>query len=316
MTINISKTPFFSPLVYFSAATVLLSIMFLAIRGAFLIQQGASTADITSLGFAVLTLIAFITSGAIVLAVTLTQKKFSKSWELFGVYRQPENSIFDFLAGLSIFTIIGMLSTRYEVFKFAVLDTTSNVILEAASVVGGANPFWSNFLTTIGAPTAEEFLFFAAFFGVLVWVFTDIGNIVGGTAGKIIKHPVFQSIFGAILIGMAFSAFHVGQQQLQTFLIAAFVFRAIILLLSIDARINFIPGVTVGFIFALGGHIANNIQASGGFWHWFTVMLTASELLELVAAAMVFIMMALVIYVPIKRVYDTVVYRKKFVIYK
>ena len=87
-------------------------------------------------------------------------------------------------------------------------------------------------------------------------------NIIGKKYA-FFKNPVFQIVVIIILTGVTFAFFHVGKLFLS-FLVAAFIFRAIQVFFIIgDAKLNFLPFITLLPAFAVGSHIGNNMGAFG-----------------------------------------------------
>jgi len=175
-----------------------------------------------------------------------------------------------------------VLSVDFAIFNFAILNVTEGVFASAASVLGDFSGFY---LITVAAPVAEELVFFVALPGILLAFLIGLARIKNLS---FLQNPFLQTAIIIAIVAPMFAAFHVGQEGLLTFFITAMIFRGIILAIGTDVRNDFIPFVSAGLLFAIGGHMANNIQATGGILNFVNVMaFGATSLFETISGLLV-----------------------------
>jgi len=276
-----------SPLIPFLGGLTGIVFIFLIVRSSFLVQEGRID-EAVQVGLAATALISFLYAGALIIIASLILPnvlpiRFLGSSDIFDGAR-------DFSIGFLFFFLISVVAGNISVFNFAILNVSEGLFAETAGILGG---FFGYYLITVGAPVAEEFIFFIAFPGIFLGFLIALGKI---RALRIFANPILQTIIVIAITAPIFAAFHVGQAGLTAFFISAMVFRAILLGVGTDIRQKFIPFVSAGLLFAIGGHMANNIQATGGIFVFIDMMLngpmvlfeTISGLLALVVLIAVF----------------------------
>lgn len=281
------REPPISPYYPFLGGIAALVFIFLILQASFLVQQG-NIEEAIQVGLAATALISFMYAGTLILFASFIFPNFIPKLV------SEEGSLFDgakeFSLGFIVFFMISLLSANFSIFKFAILDVTNGLFAQTAATLGG---FWGYYLVVIGAPIAEEFLFFIALPGILYAFLLGLSRIKGF---ELLENFFLQTILVVLIVSPIFAAFHIGQDGLVTFFIAAMIFRGIILFIGMDVRQDFIPLISAGALFAIGGHTANNIQATGGILNFInnmafgttTLFETTSGILVLTAFASIF----------------------------
>lgn len=151
--------------------------------------------------------------------------------------------VFLFLTG-GVFNILGFQS--------------QSVFSQAASQITDPVISWS--ITNIFAPVAEEAFFLIGiplvFFGALAALAKDI---------KFLNNVWIQIGLVALIVSPIFALFHIQNQALTYFIIAAILFRAVMIIgVWGDKFRNLIPFYQASLVAAIAAHMANNINSSGG----------------------------------------------------
>lgn len=140
--------------------------------------------------------------------------------------------------------------------KQSFLSLSTNHLLEG--VIGQLPQFIEVIVNVILVPIAEELFWM---FGITFSIFTIL-NIIGKKQ-KIFKNPFVQLAIISIFGGVTFAVFHVGKLFI-TFLIGAFVFRAIMIVFVYgEQKFDWVRKITFLPSFAVGAHIANNLVQTG-----------------------------------------------------
>jgi len=173
--------------------------------------------------------------------------------------------------GLIISSLIGVLANiRQTASIFSMFTITTQQLL---SQVSSQLPlFWSKFIDTQGASTAEELIFMIAAPVILFSILNYIGK---QTRLTFLSDARVQIPIVIAVVAPMFALFHVGNAVLVTFIISAIAFRAILLgLVWGDIKENLVPFLLIAPAFAVGFHQGNNIMATGGWSSFVSVMLT------------------------------------------
>jgi hypothetical protein len=172
----------------------------------------------------------------------------------------------------------------------------------AFSTVEGVIPqFWSVFVVAVAAPVAEEIAFMSA---LPLFIFIFLDSIANEMGLKFLKNPLI-SIGAVLLITVpVFTYLHVGNQALVSFLVAAIIFRIIIIGLAWgDLLHDVVPFVALSLPFAIGVHIANNVAATVGVVDFFVLMATygfvSGEVYAIIVGWCVIVFFALPLFVTI-----------------
>lgn len=167
-----------------------------------------------------------------------------------GTWKQNATS---FTLGFIIWMFIGG-------FKQSVLSVAQNNLF---STIAGELPQFLEFvMNTFVIPIAEESLWIIALPDVLHFLFDQIGGAVRSLS--FLKNKIVQLIAIAAIAATSFALFHVGNIGFAAFLIAAIVFRSIMIFFVVgDQSLNTIPIITVVPAFAVGAHIGNNLAQYG-----------------------------------------------------
>lgn len=256
-----------SPLLPAFAALTMLALIFLTLEASFLARAGR-VAEATILGNAATAIIFFIVAGTLIIfGVKIGAIQFIRLSEV-DIFRQNiGQSARDFILGVIIFYLIGTYAPANSVFNFSALTAVDDPFSAAASL---SDPYWSSFITTLATPVAEEFLFYIALPVILLMV---IRMLAQQFDIKALQNLYVQYAIAGGADAFVFAAFHIGQGGLVAFFIAAMLFRFILVMLKTDVSIDSVPGVVTGWAFAVGGHIANNIAATGGFVKWWLTLI-------------------------------------------
>ena len=182
---------------------------------------------------------AMITSGII----------FSK-FEIFNSGTWSENSL-SFMLGLVLYLFIGGAGK-------SVLAVSQNNLF--SSISSELPQFLEMIMNNFVIPISEET------FWMIGIPFAIIGmmNIIGKSKKASFAKNTFFQMFVVILVsGASFAAFHVGK-YLMGFLVAAFIFRMLMVLTVVgDQKFDWLPFIRVVPAFAVGAHIGNNWGDSG-----------------------------------------------------
>lgn len=190
--------------------------------------------------------IAFIFFMMLVSSFVLSKRTLFQS----GTWKQNATS---FTLGFLIWIFIGG-------FKQSVLSVSQNNLF--SSIAGELPQFLEFVMNTFVIPIAEESLWIIALPDVLSFLFNQIGE--ASKALSFLKNKVVQLIAIAAIAGVSFALFHVGNLGFAAFLIAAIVFRSIMIFFVVgDQTLNTIPIITVVPAFAVGAHIGNNLAQFG-----------------------------------------------------
>jgi len=175
----------------------------------------------------------------------------------------------EFLIGFSAMSLLQAVGgvSIFSTYQFAT-TATKGIFSQASEILGGVPGY---LITTFGAPYSEELFFF-----IVVPVITII--LINSLAlyfklPILASIPVSQSIV-ILLTGSLFAAFHLGNEGITAFFIAAFVFRTILLVFQIDLRQELVPIIVTGLLFAIGAHMANNIITTGGIIKFISMLLS------------------------------------------
>lgn len=280
---------------------VAIALLFLVIQASFLAVEG-NVQDAATITPAALALVTFIYAGALVaLFSTVTPNVpflFTSSTEITKGAR-------DFVIGFAFFFLISVFAVDNSIFQFAILNVTEGVFAQAASVLGSFPGFY---LITVAAPVAEELLFFVALPGILLTFIIGISKI---KPFSFLGNPFLQTGIVIAVVAPIFAAFHVGQAGLMAFFISAMIFRGIILAIGTDVRNDFIPFLSAGVLFAIGGHMANNIQATGGILNFVNVMaFGATNLFETISGILVLVTLGVIGLVFVLGVFSGEVFKR------
>lgn len=210
---------------------------------------------------------------------------------------------YSFILGIVLWTLISASSALSSI----TITVQSSIFGSAAA----AMPlFEEKFLLTIAAPLAEETAFtlglplvlFALFYTILKQFDINPEN-----------SKALQFVLLVIIVAVSsitFAYFHVANISVIGFIIAAIIFRSIMITTTwADALFDAIPLATITFGFALGAHIANNVMATGGWIDFLQVMLFGGTNLFIILMGWFIVFgyfgsqFAIVIYDLIKRVF-------------
>lgn len=166
-------------------------------------------------------------------------------FEIFNSGTWSQNCL-SFTLGYLIYLPIGALQSSKSV-----LSITQNALF--ATIASELPQFLEFVVNTFIIPIAEEVFWMVG----IPFSIMSIMNIAG------MKYPIFKNFWVQFIVitvvsGVTFAAFHVGK-LLFGFLIAAFVFRGIMIFAAIgDQKKDLIPFVTLVPAFAVGAHVGNN----------------------------------------------------------
>lgn len=188
--------------------------------------------------------VSFIFSFMIIAGILLSKL------EIFNSGTWGQNCI-SFMIGLILWLFIGGSSSK------SILAIGQNSLF--ASISSELPVFLEFVLNTFVIPIAEELFWIVA----IPYTVITIMNIAG-TKISFLKNIWIQIFVVTVITGLTFAIFHVGKMFLL-FLIAAFLFRAIMIIAVYgDMQADIIPGLTLLPAFAVGAHIGNN-WADAGF---------------------------------------------------
>lgn len=141
--------------------------------------------------------------------------------------------------------------------KQSFLTLSTNHLVQG--IVGVLPQFIENILQVILVPIAEELFWM---FGLSFGLFTIL-NIMG-KKNKIFKNSFLQLSIIAVIGGLTFAIFHIGSWALTSFLIGAFIFRAVMIVFVYgEQKYDWVRKITFLPSFAIGSHIANNLIQTG-----------------------------------------------------
>ena len=245
-----------NPLLFYLAGITALVFIMLILQSSFLVDTG-QVEDAIKVGLAATALITFIFSGALVFILSILFPKLVP--RLFIEKADLSSGARNFSIGFLFFFILNVFASTFQVFNFAILNVGEGLFSQISQILGGFNGYY---LITIGSPVAEEFLFFIALPMILLALIVAVSKV---KALSFLKNRFIQHGLVILIVAPIFAFFHLGQAGLTAFFFSAMIFRGILLGVGTDTRKNFIPFIGAGWLFAIGGHMANNIQVTGGF---------------------------------------------------
>lgn len=220
---------------------VLASIMSLSVLGFWGYQNQNIRVITISVMYAIMILFSIVFS----IAFSLTKK------DTFHLGTWRGNAI-SFSLGFIIWLLAGTFFG-----KQSFISLSTNHLLK--DVVGVLPQFIEYIVQVILVPIAEELFWM---FGIAFALFTIL-NIMG-KRNKIFKNPLLQLVIIAVFGGVTFALFHIGNLALTSFLIGAFIFRAVMIVFVYgEQKYDWIKGITLLPSFAIGSHIANNLIQTG-----------------------------------------------------
>lgn len=202
-------------------------------------------------------IISFIFFAMIVSGILLSK------FEIFNIGTFGENSL-SFHIGFFFWVTIGSVFGTQSI-----LSVSQNSLFSA---IAGELPQLLQFLmTSFIIPISEELFWMAAIpFSIIA-----IMNIMG-TKVDFFKNPWFQIFIIVLISGTTFAAFHVGKAFIA-FLIAAFIFRAIMVVIVYgEMKVDLFKPLKLVISFSLGAHIGNNLVNYGLGKSW--LLLTSNFL--------------------------------------
>lgn len=143
-----------------------------------------------------------------------------------------------------------------------------------ATIASQLPPLTNFIMKAFVIPTSEEMLWMIGIPFAVIGLLNLVSNKKGMEwAGSIwVQLPII-----VIISGVTFAAFHVGKLFLA-FLIAAFIFRSIMIIAVIgDMNWNILPWIVIVPAFALGAHIGNNWR-DYGFQKGLSLLISAPEI--------------------------------------
>lgn len=255
-----------NPTIYALFGIVLFSLIFYVLESSFLVKSG-NVGGALILSSSSLTFALFLIGSALTFVAVKGSIDSKPKWLPFDTFKQQAIS---FWAGFSLFALIKQFSGVFSVFNFAVLDVSKGFFSQAAEVLG-PETFKGVFLNTVVAPITEEAAFFVAIPIFLDYFIQKVAKSYG--IDVLSKNFLYRFMIILPLVSYAFASFHIGKVGLTAFFLSAMIFRGIILMFGSDIRKNFIPFIEAGLLFAIGGHMANNIyQVKGSLMEWVNVM--------------------------------------------
>jgi len=202
-------------------------------------------------------IISFIFFAMIISGIVLSK------FEVFNLGSWGENSL-SFMIGFLIWIGVGSIFGTQSI-----LSVSENSLFSA---IAGELPQLLEFLmTTFVIPISEELFWMVA----IPFSLISIMNLMAKEKRLSIFGSSWLQIFVIVLIsGITFAAFHVGRLFIA-FLIAAFLFRAaMVVLVYGDMKLDIFKPVRLVVAFALGAHIANNLNNYGLANGW--ILLTSN----------------------------------------
>jgi len=176
-----------------------------------------------------------------------------------------------YVIGLVVSSFIGVMSvTRPTESVFSLFTVQKQYLL---SEISAQLPlFWSKFTDIWGASTGEELIFLITLPVILFGMLTFIAN---SSRLTFLKNAWVQIIIVMLIDAPLFYYFHVGNVGIITFMIAAIIFRCVILgIVWGDMKEDLVPYLLIGPAFAIGLHQGNNIMTTGGWSEFLSVMST------------------------------------------
>lgn len=185
----------------------------------------------------------------------------------------------------SVMIILGLIFSRFEPFRNGTWSSNSLSFVLGFSLWAfllggntksilsiGQNSLFANIATelpqnlefvmnTFVIPIAEElFWLFAIAFTIKI-IMDALGK---NKSTSLASNKWLQLSVVALITGVSFALFHIGNLSLFTFLISAFVFRAVMIYTAWgDSMFDTIPGLKLLPSFAIGAHIGNNLADFG-----------------------------------------------------
>jgi hypothetical protein len=171
-------------------------------------------------------------------------------FEIFSMGTWGENSL-SFAIGFAMWATIGAVAGSQSVLSVAENHLFSTIASQLPVLV---EVLMNNFVI----PIAEEMFWMIA----IPWSLISIMNTIGKSK-EIFSSPYLQIPVVVIVSGLSFALFHVGKAATY-FLIAAFIFRGIVIILVYgDQQLDILKKLNLVVAFSLGAHIANNVSSAG-----------------------------------------------------
>lgn len=159
-------------------------------------------------------------------------------------------SALSYTIGFWLFVIVSSIATSIK--SLSIFSMGTNQLM--ATISGEIPQFWEFLINAITIPVAEELLWLIGI-PILIFKIMDIAAM----KYDFMKNQWLQIFIATVISGLTFAFFHVGKVALIGFIIAALIFRT--LMIGIywgDERKNIIPWLVIAPSFAIGAHQANN----------------------------------------------------------
>ena len=218
------------------------------------------------------------TIAAVILLFFLTFEILIKSFNLSGMggeradlfFSYGENATykdaFSFWVGFGLLAVLVSGASK-SILGFSVFSASAQAIDYNTGI----------YLVTQAAPVAEEAFFLIAFPVMLFYTIKGLAKafkLIWKPLGELLDSRFTYAILTALIVGVSFAVFHIGQQTLISFIWAAIVFRAMLIIFAdFDLLYDIVPSISTVYAFAVGAHMANNINATIGFQQFFTTFL-------------------------------------------
>lgn len=245
--------------------TVILALLYLSVKAGELVKAGNLPAA-AALGVASSVLLFFFVIEILIKAFNvLGMAERSPLYFSYGKNATFKDA-FAFIAGFLLLVFIA--GTTQSV----AYNPSFSVFSQAAASL---SPNDGLFLVTVAAPVAEEAFFLIAFPALLWYFIKGLGKTVkSGLVAQLLLNDVVYIGVAAVTTGVLFAYFHVGQSTLISFIFASAIFRAVLVVLATsDYKFDLLPGLSAFYAFAVGVHMSNNVNATVGYWRWFTEFL-------------------------------------------
>jgi len=169
-------------------------------------------------------------------------------------------SCFAFVLGNILWLIIG--GSKQSVASLSLLSVSKNSLL--ATIASELPEILEFVMNAFVIPIAEEtFWLIGIPFATITMLNVASKGKVFGIDLSFLKNIIVQIIIIALITGISFAGFHIGKLFIA-FLIAAFIFRTIMIVLVVgDTKFGLIPGLSLVPAFAIGAHIGNNWGSEG-----------------------------------------------------
>lgn len=275
-----------SSVIYVFMGFVLVGLIYYSLQASFLASQGQQELSAQT-GFAVNVFSFFLFGTALTfLAITYgivdAPKTFSGDRSLLAQGR-------DFSLGFIVFSLINVGSQYIPAFQFSVLSTGKSIFAQTSQALG-LESFQGLFMNAVAAPITEELAFFIA---IPIIIIVGLNKLAEATGIKYLANPFVQAGIYIPVVSFMFAGFHIGNATLTGFFISAMVFRGILLTLGTDTRVNIVDGVFAGLLFAISGHMANNIAQTGGLVNFASIMISATTPIEILLGYGIMVLMGL-----------------------